>query len=218
MKFLSINFVSVVYYRVYFWTTGHSSDALSRIEVSSSRAGSEVLGLPLAHLTRLPIAPLAGFSGGDPPSEDIWAQSQDSLYRYQRIHHRKCPNTEQSPTQNVIAREVGKYKAEQRNDTEPERRVCSTIDCDLPKNRAEAAEERPRGLIHSGSPAFISYLMRLVPAAGPAGLDDERDRELAMWGAGAFHDRLDDLGRFLDLGFGRLEQQFVMHLQQHPGA
>jgi len=52
--------------------------------------------------------------------------------------------------------------------------------------------------------------MRFVPA----GFDNERHREFAMWRAGAFHDPADDLGGVLDLGFRRLEQQFVMDLQQ----
>src|SRR5271156_6389608 len=61
-------------------------------------------------------------------------------------------------------------------------------------------------------------LMRLVPAPGPAGLDDERHRELAMRRAGTFHDLFDEeRGRF-DLGFRGLEQQLVMHLQQHAGV
>src|SRR5215472_9026399 len=61
-------------------------------------------------------------------------------------------------------------------------------------------------------------LMRLVPAAGPAGLDDERHQEFAMWLAGAFHHPLNDLCGVLDLGLGGLEQQLVMDLQEHTGA
>src|SRR6201981_3094796 len=61
-------------------------------------------------------------------------------------------------------------------------------------------------------------LMSLVPASGPAGLDDQRHRELAMRGAGTFHDRPDDLRSCLDFSFRDLEQQLVMDLQQHAGA
>src|SRR5919197_1928682 len=60
----------------------------------------------------------------------------------------------------------------------------------------------------------FSSLVRLVPAPGPAGFDDERHRKLAMWRAGAFHDTFDDFGCVLDLGFWHLEQQLVMDLQQ----
>ena len=59
-------------------------------------------------------------------------------------------------------------------------------------------------------------LMRLVPAARPAGLDDERHGQLAMRGARALHHRFDGARGRLDFGFGHLEQQLVMHLQQHP--
>ena len=41
----------------------------------------------------------------------------------------------------------------------------------------------------------LHTLMRLVPARGPAGLDDERHRELAMRGAGVFHDGLHEPAR-----------------------
>src|SRR5207248_10376647 len=74
----------------------------------------------------------------------------------------------------------------------------------------------------AGSPseaiARAPALMRLVPASGPAGLDDQRHRELAMRGTGTFHDRRDDLCSRLDLSFRNLEQQLVMDLQQHAGV
>src|SRR5215469_8638325 len=57
--------------------------------------------------------------------------------------------------------------------------------------------------------------MRLVPVAAVAGLDDERHGELAARRAGGLHDRLDDPGGVVDLGLRRLEQQFVVDLQQH---
>jgi hypothetical protein len=60
--------------------------------------------------------------------------------------------------------------------------------------------------------------MRLVPALGPAGLDDERYRELAMRRAAAFHDPPDDLGDVFDFGLRRLDQQLVIDLQQHAGV
>src|SRR5277367_1682943 len=61
-------------------------------------------------------------------------------------------------------------------------------------------------------------LMSLVPASGPAGLDDQRHRELAMWSAGAFHDHPDGLRSRLDFSLRDLEQQLVVDLQQHTGA
>jgi hypothetical protein len=59
--------------------------------------------------------------------------------------------------------------------------------------------------------------MRLVPVPAAAGLDDERYRELAARRAGAFHNRFDDARRVIGLGFGDLEEQLVMDLQQHAG-
>src|SRR6516164_4188192 len=60
-----------------------------------------------------------------------------------------------------------------------------------------------------------SRLMRLVPGLGPTGLDDERDRELAMWRACTLHDGLYKLSCCFHFGFWRLEQKLVMDLQQH---
>src|SRR5205814_105362 len=68
------------------------------------------------------------------------------------------------------------------------------------------------------SNAASATLMRLVPGLSPAGLDNERHRELAMGCAGALHDCLDDLSRVFDLGFVGLEQQLVMNLQEHAGV
>ena len=63
-----------------------------------------------------------------------------------------------------------------------------------------------------GSPAGGDYgdqdeiLVRLVPAVGEAGFDDERHRQFAMWRTGAFHDHFRDLGGRASFGLGHLEQ------------
>ena len=57
--------------------------------------------------------------------------------------------------------------------------------------------------------------MRLVPVGAFPGLDYERHRKLAMRFASGFHDRLHDLCSVANLGFRDLEQQLVVHLQQH---
>jgi hypothetical protein len=59
--------------------------------------------------------------------------------------------------------------------------------------------------------------MCLVPVPAAAGLDDERYRELAAQRAGAFHHRFDDPRRVVGLGFGDLEEQLLMDLQQPCG-
>ena len=60
--------------------------------------------------------------------------------------------------------------------------------------------------------------MRLVPIGGGAGVDLEGDGELDGGVGGVDHDAADDGDGRLDLRIGDLEDEFVMHLQEHGGV
>ena len=79
----------------------------------------------------------------------------------------------------------------------------------------KADRENP-GRPRTGGVRF-EVLVGFVPAGRRAGLDDQRYRELAVRRAGLFHDLLGQRGGRLDLVLRHLEQQFVVHLEQHAG-
>jgi len=60
--------------------------------------------------------------------------------------------------------------------------------------------------------------MRLVPIGGGAGFDDQRHGERDGRERRAFHDPRGDLAEARGFLVGRLEDEFVMHLQQHARA
>lgn len=60
--------------------------------------------------------------------------------------------------------------------------------------------------------------MRLVPVVGSAGIDLQGHAHVERRHGGVFHDRDDERNGLLDIGILDLEDQFVMHLQKHPGA
>ena len=60
--------------------------------------------------------------------------------------------------------------------------------------------------------------MYLVPAPGPAGLDNERHREFAAGRAGAFHDVLDEPRGRLDLVLRRLDEAIGVPSERVKGG
>ena len=83
----------------------------------------------------------------------------------------------------------------------------------------------PLKLIVWGFDAFTSgrllrlrvlSLMRLGPTRAFAAIDNQRRCELNHWLAGILHNASNRVDQRIGLAFGRFEDQFVMHLQQHP--
>ena len=75
-----------------------------------------------------------------------------------------------------------------------------------------AARNRARTARTGRSIDALMVLVRRRPVVADAGIDDQRHRERG----GAFHHLAGHVLGLVDLLVGHLEQQFVVHLQQHP--